>query len=122
MRTAVCVAIIVLAGTAGELAVTHAMKQIGEVRAFSPAAVLRVIARAVRLPSTQIGIVLLTLSFFSLLALLSWAPVSFVVPATASSYAVGAAGAAVFLGERVTLERWAGVLLICAGVSLVWVG
>ncbi len=61
-------------------------------------------------------------SFFSMLMLLSMENVSFVVPATALSYAAGAYGSRVFLGERVAHLRWAGVVLVCIGVALVWQG
>ena len=66
------------------------------------------------------GLALQALAFFALLALLSWADVSFVVPATALSYVVGAAGSALFLRERVTGVRWAGVLLVCLGVGVMF--
>jgi len=122
MRTALFVALVILSGTGGELAVTHAMKQIGEVKNFAPWAVFRVLGRALRRTWMLIGIALMTVSFFSFLALLSWENVSFVVPVTALSYAVGALGAKFLLGERVTAARWAGVLLVCLGVALVWAG
>jgi len=122
MRNALFIAIVVLTGTGGELAVTRAMKQIGEVHHFTPRAVLGVIARAFRLGWMWIGFGLMTLSFFALLAMLSWEDVSFVVPATALSYAVGAFGAKFFLGERVNTARWVGVALVCIGVALVWAG
>jgi drug/metabolite transporter (DMT)-like permease len=48
--------------------------------------------------------------------------VSFVVPMTALNYAAGALGGKFFLGERVTARRWAGVLIVCVGVTLVWFG
>lgn len=57
-----------------------------------------------------------------MLALLSWENVSFVVPSTALSYAVGALGAKFLLGEKINGMRWAGVLLVCIGVCLVWAG
>lgn len=69
-----------------------------------------------------IGVALMALAFFSLLAMLSIENVSFVVPLTALSYAVGALGGIFFLGERVTRRRWAGVLLVCVGVTLVLLG
>jgi len=122
MRTALFIAIVVLCGTGGEIAVTHAMKRIGEVHHFSPRAVLRVVGQAFRQGWMWLGFALMTLSFFALLALLSWEDVSFVVPATALSYAVGALGAKFLLGERVNRKRWAGVLLVCLGVALVWAG
>jgi drug/metabolite transporter (DMT)-like permease len=98
------------------------MKQIGDVSALAPAGVVRALARAFLRPSMWTGLALQTLAFFTLLALLSWAPVSFVVPATAISYAVGAVGAQIFLRERITPLRWTGVVLVCAGVALLWTG
>jgi uncharacterized membrane protein len=53
---------------------------------------------------------------------LSLENVSFVVPVTALSYAAGAYGGSLFLGERVTRQRWLGVLLVCIGVTMVWKG
>ena len=113
---------VVVAGTGGELCVTRAMKQIGEVTNFRPRSLVRVLFRAARVPWMWAGISLMTLAFFSLLAVLSMENVSFVVPVTALSYAAGALGGMVFLGERVSGRRWAGVLLVCIGVTLVWLG
>jgi drug/metabolite transporter (DMT)-like permease len=119
MRTFLFLAIVVLAGTGGELAATHAMKRIGEVKDFAPRAVLGVLRRAFRLGWMWLGIALMTLAFFSLLALLSWADVSFVVPITALSYVVGALGAKLLLGEHLGPMRWAGILLVATGVAIV---
>lgn len=122
MRVWVLLAIVVLAGTAGEVAVTRAMKSIGEVRQFHPRALLRVFARVLRVGWMWVGLALLAMAFFSLLAVLSWENVSFVVPVTALSYVVGALMAKIFLGEKVDSLRWMGVLLVVLGVVLVWVG
>jgi len=119
MRTFLFLSIVVLAGTAGDLAVTHAMKQIGEVKSFSPRALLGVMWRALKSKWIWLGIALMTVAFFALLAVLSWAQVSFVVPATAANYVVGAAGARFLLKERVSQTRWVGLLLVAAGVALV---
>lgn len=67
-----------------------------------------------------IGVGFMTLAFFSLLALLSMENVSFVVPVTALSYAAGAIGAMLFLREKISKQRWLGVLVVCIGVTLVW--
>lgn len=119
MRTFLFLAIVVLSGTGGDIAVTHAMKQIGEVKSFAPRALLAILGRVLQSGWIWLGIAQLTLAFFSLLALLSWAPVSFVVPATAANYIVGALGARFLLKERVSKARWAGMLLVSAGVALV---
>jgi drug/metabolite transporter (DMT)-like permease len=111
---------IVVAGTGGELCVSRAMKTIGEVHDFRPAALLRFVLRAFRIPWMWLGIALMTLGFFSLLAVLSIREVSFVVPVTALSYAAGAFGAKLFLGERITRNRWLGIAVVTVGVTLVW--
>lgn len=122
MREAILLFFVVCAGTGGELCVTRAMKRVGEVRDFRPFSLARVIFRAMRLPWMWLGVSLMALAFFSLLAVLSIENVSFVVPVTALSYAAGALGGIVFLGERVSSRRWLGVLLVCLGVTLVWLG
>jgi len=109
----------VVAGTGGELCVTRAMKQIGEVTDFRPVAIVRFILRALVVGWMWIGIAMMTVAFFALLAALSFENVSFVVPVTALSYAAGAVGAVLFLRERISAQRWIGVFLVCAGVTLV---
>jgi drug/metabolite transporter (DMT)-like permease len=111
--------VIVVAGTGGELCVTRAMKEIGEVHDFRPAALVRFLFRALRVGWMWIGIAMMTVAFFALLAALSFENVSFVVPVTALSYAAGAVGAVLFLRERISPQRWLGVLIVCAGVTIV---
>jgi drug/metabolite transporter (DMT)-like permease len=113
-------ALVILAGTGGELCVTRAMKTIGEVHDFRPSAIFQFVLRAMKVGWMWVGIALLTTAFFSLLAMLSIENVSFVVPVTALSYAAGAIGAVIFLRERISAQRWIGVLIVCIGVTLVW--
>ncbi len=122
MRTALSFAVVILANAAGEIAITHAMKQVGEVVNFTPLALLRVLRSAIRIRWMWVGIFLMTLGFFFMLMLLSWENVSFVIPATALSYVVGALGAKFLLGEKVNGVRWIGVSLVSIGVALVWIG
>jgi len=114
--------LIIFAGTGGELCVSRAMKSIGEVTDFRPHSIGRVIIRALKVPWMWIGVGMMAVGFFSLLGMLSVANVSFVFPATALSYGVGALGGKLFLGEQVTPQRWAGVLLVAIGVALVVIG
>jgi drug/metabolite transporter (DMT)-like permease len=118
MRTTIFIAIVVFGGTAGDIAVSHAMKRIGDIENLRPRAIGRFMARAFRMVWLWIGIALMAVGFFSLLALLSWADVSVVVPATALSYVAAAFGAKYLLNENVAPLRWAGVLLVCIGVAL----
>ena len=110
---------IVVSGTGGELCVSRAMKGIGEVHDFRPSALIRFVLRAMRLPWMWAGIAMMALGFFSLLAILSFREVSFVVPVSALSYVVGAVGAKLFLGERITPNRWLGIAIVAIGVTLV---
>jgi drug/metabolite transporter (DMT)-like permease len=113
---------VVVFGTVGEIFVSRAMKETGEVKNFRPRALVEVILRAMRVKWMWLGVGMMTLAFFSLLAVFSVANVSFVVPVTALSYVVGAVGGRFFLGERVNLQRWIGILLVCVGVTLVLFG
>jgi drug/metabolite transporter (DMT)-like permease len=119
VREAILFLIIIAAGTGGELCVTRAMKDIGEVHDFRPAALLRFMRRTFLVGWMWIGIAMMTVAFFALLAALSFENVSFVVPVTALSYGAGALGAMLFLRERISLQRWVGVLIVCAGVTIV---
>jgi drug/metabolite transporter (DMT)-like permease len=120
MREAVLFFFIVVAGTAGELSVSRAMKGVGEVHDFRPKSILRFVLQSFRLPWMWVGIALMSLAFFSLLAILSFRQVSFVVPVSALSYAAGALGAKAFLGERISRNRWIGIAIVCLGVTIVW--
>jgi drug/metabolite transporter (DMT)-like permease len=115
-------AVIVLAGTGGELCLSRAMKRNGEATSFHPVEIVRVVLRALRQPWMWAGVSMMALAFFALLGALSIYNVSFVVPVTALSYIAGALGGVMFLHERVSFWRWAGVLLVAIGVTLVIVG
>jgi drug/metabolite transporter (DMT)-like permease len=114
--------VIVFLGTGGELCITRALRTHGEVMSFHPRVILRFLAHAMRSGWTWIGVAMMTVAFFALLAMLSVENVSFVVPVTALNYAVGAGGGALFLHERVSKRRWIGVAVVCIGVIVVWLG
>ncbi|HKM66903.1 MAG TPA: hypothetical protein VJX70_07040 [Candidatus Acidoferrum sp.] len=109
----------VLCNTGGELAMSYGMKKVGEPQSFRPMALLRFVWVAVRNQWLWVAIPLLAASFYSLLILFSWAPVSVVIPASASNYIVGTVGAKYLLKEEISFKRWMGVVLVCLGVTLV---
>jgi ceramide glucosyltransferase len=120
MRTASILLFVVVTGTGGEICLTHAMKLLGEVHDFHPRTIASFVLRSLRVGWLWFGVLLMTASFFSFLAMLSWFPVSFVIPATSLAYVAGAFGAKLFLGEQLNGTRWAGILLICLGVGMAW--
>src|SRR5262245_22439696 len=121
MRIALFLSIVAFAGTGGEMLVAHAMKQIARRQPDTRPLIIHLMSHVVRPGVIWAGLTLQAVAFFALLALLSWADVSFVVPATALNYVVGAAGSALFLHERVNRVRWAGVCLVCLGVGVLCV-
>ena len=114
--------VLILGSTGGEIAITRGMKSTGEPAQLRPRALLQFLGRALSNGWFWTGIPLLALSFYALLVLLSWEPISLVIPASALSYVVGTLGAKYLLGEDVSVARWAGVALVCAGVALVAAG
>jgi drug/metabolite transporter (DMT)-like permease len=105
--------------TGGEIAMTHGMKQVGEPESFRPMALVRFVGKAVQNSWVWFATPLLAAAFYSLLILFSWAPLSVVIPASAFNYVVGTFGAKYLLREQVSVKRWMGVIMVCAGVTLV---
>jgi drug/metabolite transporter (DMT)-like permease len=122
LRDLILFTLIVAAGTGGELCISRAMKVVGEVPSFHPDDIAKIILRALRVPWMWLGGGMMAVAFFALLGALSIYNVSFVVPVTALSYVAGAFGALAFLQERVSPQRWLGVLLVAIGVTLVFLG
>ena len=111
--------VLICSSTGGEIAMTHGMKRIGELDGFHPRSVARFVVRAVKCGWVWLALALLAVSFYALLILLSWAPISLVIPASAFNYVVGTFGAKYLLKENVTPKRWLGVALVFLGVLLV---
>jgi drug/metabolite transporter (DMT)-like permease len=74
---------------------------------------------AVFTPWIGCGIALLIAFFASYLTALSWADLSYVLPATAFGNVIVALLARFWLHEPISVERWAGILLITLGVGFV---
>ena len=118
-RVALMLIFFVLCNTGGEIAMSYGVKQVGEPQGFRPMALLRFVWAAAKNRWLWVAIPLLAASFYSLLILFSWAPVSVVIPASASNYILGTFGAKYLLKEDVSFKRWLGVVMVCLGVTLV---
>ena len=106
---------IVCFGSTGDTLLARGMRDVGEVHLSNWTHAITAIFN----PWIACGIVCLIIFFGSYLASLSWADLTFVLPATAFGYVVTAFLSRVFLHETVSPWRWAGVLLITCGVGLV---
>ncbi len=74
---------------------------------------------AVFTPWIAVGIALLIGFFASYLTALSWADLTFVLPATAFGNVIVAFLARFWLHEPISVQRWAGIVLITVGVGFV---
>jgi drug/metabolite transporter (DMT)-like permease len=119
MMTALMIAIVVLGGSAGDVFITKGMKQIGEISTVHPGKLAWIGLRVLRNVNFLIGIFFMACSFFAFLAVLSWADLSFVLPATSLSFVVTTIGAKFILKEEITRLRLAGTVLVCLGVALI---
>jgi drug/metabolite transporter (DMT)-like permease len=103
----------VFAQAAGNVFVSLRMKELGA------GPLTELIPRALGSPALWFGVALLIVSFVLFTSALSWADLSFVVPAVSMEVAVNVVFAKCFLHEAVSPTRWSGVLLISVGVLLV---
>ena len=94
------------------------MKQVGEISTLRWRELLAIARKVLSNRSFLSAIFFISVILVSCLTVLSWADLSLVFPATSLIYVVSTLGARFILGETVTLERWAGILLVCLGVAL----
>lgn len=119
MMTALMIALVVLGGSVGDVFITKGMKQVGEVSTLNARELLRIAGRALTNRWFLVGLFFMALSFFSFLAVLSWADLSLVLPATSVSFVITTVGAKLYLKEKISPVRWAGIVLVCVGVALI---
>lgn len=113
-RYLVLLAVIVF-GAIGDCSLSHGMKQVGEISISHWQLLLVALAN----PWVIFGIVFLFGFFASYLTSLSWADLTYVLPASAVGYVLIALIAKFVLHEQVSLVRWIGITLIVGGVGFV---
>ena len=114
------IVVIVLASTTGDVLLSHAMKQVGDVgELWRRGGLMALLARVLCKPQFLLGLLAMALAFYSLLFGLSWGDVSLVAPASASlTFVANAIAARIFLQEHVDRRRWLAALLVAGGVAL----
>jgi drug/metabolite transporter (DMT)-like permease len=106
---------VMLFGSIGDSLLSLGMKQIGSVSLQHLSSVIL----AVLNPWVALGILFLLGFLASYMMSLSWADLTYVLPATSLGYVVLALIARFCLHEQVTLTRWLGICLISLGVGFV---
>ena len=106
---------VVLFSAAGDVMLARGMRQTGEIHLTNLGSLFSAVGNLWVL----LGIFFLLIFFASYLTSLSWADLTFVLPSTAFSYVVLALLACTVLHERISLQRWCGIMLIVAGVGFV---
>ncbi len=116
---------LVLAGitvfsTAGDSLLASGMKDLGNINVSLHN--LSSLLLAVTHPWVAAGIVLLLAFFSCYLTALSWADLTYVLPATSLAYVLIAFIGHFHLHEEISPTRWLGIALIAAGVGFVAAG
>jgi drug/metabolite transporter (DMT)-like permease len=104
-----------LFGASGDALLARGVKQTGAIDIHHILNVFAVLAN----PYILFGIVSLLIFMWSYMTALSFADLSFVMPATAISYVLMTLLSIFWLHEHVGPERWSGILFIVVGVGLV---
>jgi drug/metabolite transporter (DMT)-like permease len=111
---------LVLAGVtvfaaAGDSMLSHGMKQAGNISlSHLPSVILAILN-----PWVAIGILLLLAFFATYMTALSWADLTYVLPATSLGYVLLALVARFELHEYVSPLRWLGIAFITGGVGFI---
>ena len=103
----------------GVILLKKGMTQMGDVKTVTVSEVLRVVKAGVTNLQMLLGVFFEALFFGCLLVLMSQSDISFLWPLTALSFVFATFAAMLFLGERVSAVRWAGVVLIMIGAGFI---
>jgi drug/metabolite transporter (DMT)-like permease len=106
---------IMLTASVGDTLLSRGMAQVGAVDFHH----LGLLWHALFNPFVVSGIILLIGFFASYMTALSWADLTFVMPATAFGYVVVALLSHFWLHEHLSVYRWAGIGLIVCAVGFV---
>lgn len=119
LKTYAVLAIAILTQAVANTLLSKGMKQIGSMSQMGGNPLPALFLPTLQNPTIWFGTALMIIFFLLFTAVLSWAELSFVVPAISAEVVVNVAFADYFLNESVSPVRWLGTLLISVGVILV---
>jgi drug/metabolite transporter (DMT)-like permease len=103
----------------GVVMLKKGMEKIGDVKKVSVSEVTRIVKAGATNGSILLGVFFEALFFGVLLILMSRSDISLLWPLTGLSFVFATIAAIIFLNEKVSSMRWAGVALIVAGAILI---
>jgi drug/metabolite transporter (DMT)-like permease len=113
------VLICVLAGAAGQILWKEGMSNLGRINGIGDLLQVKTVWDIFTNKYILLGIILYAMSVFLWLGAMSTLDVSFMYPLLSLGYIVTAILAMVFIGENITLLRWAGIVVIIAGCFMI---
>lgn len=118
-KTRLLIFFMVVFGPFGDVLLSKGMKRVGALTSWAPLELVHFFGSAFRSSLVWLGIGSLFSFFIAYILVLSWADYSYVQPASSVAYGVVALLGYVMLREAITPTRWAGIIIICAGVFVV---
>jgi len=115
LRKYLVLSAVVLFGSFGDTFLARGMRDVGAIDIHRAGAIFHALGNG----WVILGIVFLLGFMYSYMTALSFADLSYVLPATALSYVILTLLSIFWLQEQVSLQRWAGIFLIVAGVGVV---
>jgi uncharacterized membrane protein len=109
---------VALFSSAGDSMLARGMKDLGGVSLHNLSSLILAILN----PWVAVGILLLLAFFASYMSALSWADLTYVLPATSLGYVLVALVGRFAFHEAISPARWLGIALITAGVGFVAAG
>jgi drug/metabolite transporter (DMT)-like permease len=119
LKTYCMIFIMVIFGPLGNVLLGKGMKDVGSAVSWAPAELPHIFVRVFTSGYIWLGVASLLTFFVAYMLILSWADYSYVQPASSVAYLVVALLGYFYLGEKVSVLHWLGVLVICAGVLVV---
>jgi uncharacterized membrane protein len=116
LKNRIFIALVVVSNTIGTVLLGRGMSRMPE---FAADGIFGYIFLFLTNPWIVCGIALLVVWMVAQLSMFTWADLSYVMPVTASYYILTALLSRLFLAERISATRWAGIVIISAGVMLV---
>jgi len=107
--------IVIATNVVGNYALKRGLDEVGKVTSWYPLPYIHTLVH----PWVAVGVIFMFVWLVSRLVLLSWADLTYVLPVTSLSFALSAVAGFVYLNEKVSNYRWAGISLITVGILFV---